>query len=170
MPSTFRRIVTGHDENGRSIFIFDGQASNVLRPAKEPNVAMTDLWRTHSTPASNSGNMDAADAPIALPPPKGGSVFRIVELPPDSQRDYSNFKTIDTSGALKGGRHPAFHKTNSLDYIVILQGEVWAIVDDGETLLKAGDVLVQRGTAHAWSNRSDRPVIMAGIMIDAESA
>jgi naringenin degradation protein FdeH len=168
MPKNIRRVVTGHNAEGKSVFIFDGNASNVLIPPKEPKVAMMDLWLTRSTPASNAGNEDAAAGPISLPPPKNGSVFRIVELPPDSERDYSNFKTIDTEGALRGGnRHPAFHKTNTIDYIIILEGEVWALMDEGEVLMKAGDVLIQRGTNHAWSNRSDKPVIIVGVMIEA---
>jgi quercetin dioxygenase-like cupin family protein len=168
MARRFRRIVTGHDDQGRSVILFDGEAPNVMVPPTEPLVAMTDLWRTHATPASNAGQEDAAAGPITLPPPKGGTVFRMVELPPDAQRNYANLKAIDTEGArVAGQRHPGFHKTNSLDYIIVIEGEVWALLDTGETLLRTGDVLIQRGTSHAWSNRSDKRVILAGIMLDA---
>lgn len=169
MARRFRRIVTGHDAEGRSTFLYDGDAPHVHVPAAEPLVAMTELWRTDATPASNQGRADAAEGPLRLPPPKGGSVFRMVELPPDSQRNYANLKAIGAGGAhLEGRRHPGFHKTHTIDYILVVEGEVWALLDTGETLLRAGDVLVQRGTSHAWSNRSDRRAIIAGVMIDAE--
>jgi hypothetical protein len=171
MAKPIRRIVTGHDEQGRSVILFDSDAPNVMVPEAEPLVAMTELWRSRSTPASNRGHEDAAAGPISLPPPKNGTVLRIVELPPDRLRNFANLDAID-KGRAQGvpRRHPGFHKTHSLDYIIVLEGEVWALLDVGETLLRAGDVLIQRGTHHAWSNRSDSRVLIAGVMIDADPA
>ncbi len=168
-----RRIVTGHDAEGRSVFIDDGLAPNVRQPDSTPNLAMIDLWETTRSPASNVGNDDAANRPTRLSPPPGGSIFRVLVLPPESERDFSG--TPDTFAQWGEGhaltrknRHPAFHKTDTVDYAIVLEGEVWALMDIGETLMQAGDVLVQRGTNHAWSNRGDRPVRIAFVLVDAE--
>ncbi|MBN8507820.1 MAG: cupin domain-containing protein [Burkholderiales bacterium] len=169
MAQPLRRVVTGHDAQGRSCILFDGPCPNVHVRATEPLVAMTELWSTRETPARNDGHEDAAAGPLSLPPPPRGTVFRIVELPPDRLRNWANLAAIDPAHAKETGhRHPGFHKTRTLDYIIVLQGEVWALMDEGETLLRTGDVLIQRGTHHAWSNRSDSTVLLAGVLIDAE--
>jgi len=168
-----RRIVTGHDADGNSIFIFDGPAPNIRQPDAAPNLAMIDLWETVCSPASNEGNEDATARPMRLSPPEGGTLFRILELPPEKER---NFAAVEETFALWGerdvltkkNRHPAFHKTNTVDYAIVLEGEVWALMDIGETLMKAGDVLIQRGTNHAWSNRSDRPARIAFVLVSAK--
>ena len=85
MPQRIRRVVTGHDKDGRSVFIMDGKAPNVLEMASMPGVALTDLWRTRTSPASNTGNGDAATGRIKLEPPADGTILRIVEFPPDSK-------------------------------------------------------------------------------------
>jgi mannose-6-phosphate isomerase-like protein (cupin superfamily) len=112
-----------------------------------------------------------------LPPPKSGSVFRVIEYPPDSERLAAIAREEklpdDGSGRAaatdrKNPRHAGFHKTNTIDYAIVLSGEIFAMMDDGEVLLKAGDVLIQRGTNHAWSNRTDAPALVAFVLIDAE--
>ncbi len=168
-----RRIVTGHDMEGRSVILYDGLASNVRQPDATPNLAMIDLWETHCAPASNAGVADAADRPTRLSPPAGGSIFRILVLPPESERNFSSVSDVfaqwGEERVLTGhNRHPAFHRTNTVDYAIVLEGEVWALMDIGETLMKAGDVLVQRGTNHAWSNRTNAPVRIAFVLIDAQ--
>ncbi len=175
MPTPVRRIVTGHDKNGRSIIVSDGPAPCVYVPPKNPNVSLIDLWLTESAPASNVGNEDSTAKPLQLLPPKRGTVVRMLELPPDKERDYSHtkdyFKGMGAGqGVLdeKGKRHPGMHKTASVDYIVILEGEIWALMDEGEVLMKPGDVLIQRGTNHAWSNRSDKPCRFLAVLVDAE--
>ncbi|MGE0736118.1 MAG: cupin domain-containing protein [Alphaproteobacteria bacterium] len=175
MAPPIRRVVTGHNAQGRSIFISDGPAPVVYSPPRNPNVSLTDLWLTHATPASNAGNADSTSAPLQLLPPKNGTVIRILELPPDKERDYSHTKDYFRgmgagAGVLDetGKRHPGMHRTNTVDYIVILSGEIWALMDDSEVLLKAGDCLIQRGTNHAWSNRSDKPCRFVAVLIDAE--
>lgn len=167
-----RRIVTGHDEDGNSIFVSDGMAPNQRQPDASPNLAMIDLWETTTSPASNVGNADAADRPMRLSPPPDGSIFRILVLPPESERNFDGIKDVfnqwGEGHVLTGkNRHPAFHKTSSVDYAIVLEGEVWILMDIGETLMRPGDVLVQRGTNHAWANRSDKPVRIAFVLIDA---
>lgn len=175
MKHSIRRVVTGHDANGKSVFIIDGPAPNTF--SRGPGSAVvTELWETRSAPADNRGNEDVTDHPYRLPPPKSGSVFRVIEYPPDKQRlaalERERSATEDGSGrgdVLDRGnpRHPGFHKTNSVDYAIVLSGEIYALMDEGEVLLKPGDVMVQRGTNHAWSNRGDEPARVAFVLLDA---
>jgi naringenin degradation protein FdeH len=176
MPKAVRRVVTGHDARGKSIFVMDGEVPHVFSRGTGSTV-VAELWATRGSPADNRGNEDAVSPTFRLPPPPQGSVFRIIEYPPDAQRlaalARDRAAPDDGSGrhqALDRGspRHPGFHKTNSVDYAIVLSGEIYALMDEGEVLLKAGDVLIQRGTNHAWSNRSDRPACLAFVLIDAE--
>jgi hypothetical protein len=176
MPRVFRRVVTGHNADGKSIFIMDGPPPSVITRGTGSTVA-TDFWETGSTPADNSGGDDpTVGHPYKVPPPAHGSVFRVVEYPPDSQRVAALRAPDSTHDAKSEGyvrdlankRHPGFHKTDSIDYAIVLSGEIWALMDEGEVLLKAGDVLIQRGTNHAWSNRTEQPCCVAFVLIDAK--
>jgi mannose-6-phosphate isomerase-like protein (cupin superfamily) len=178
MPRPIRRVVTGHNARGRAIFISDGPAPVVFDRGPGAT-AVTELWETGATPASNAGNDDPTlGRPQRLPPPRNGSKFRVVEYPPDSQRVAALRAPDSTHDAksegyvrdLKNARHPGFHKTDTIDYAIVLSGEIWALMDEGEVLLKAGDVLIQRGTNHAWSNRTSEPCCIAFVLIDAEPA
>ena len=176
MARPTRRIVTGHDAEGRSIILQDGAAPSIFEPKARPGEAITELWRSFAAPASNRGHDDPAAAPPASPqlmPPKHGTVFRIVDFPPDAQVKNADaaklFAEFGASGAhAKDGRHAMMHKTATVDYIIVIKGEIWAIMDKGETLLKPGDVLVQRGTNHSWSVRGDEPCIIAAVLVSAE--
>jgi len=164
-----RRVVAGHDEKGKAIILFDGDAPNVRQPTKE--ITSTLLWVTEETPASNEGDADTTDRAIGIPPPPNGSIFRIVEFAPEgSAGDAESAAYIGSVGAeqQEGARHPGMHATNSIDYAVIMTGEIYMLVDDDEVHLKAGDVVVQRGNNHAWSNRGAEPCRIAFILIDAE--
>jgi len=108
-----------------------------------------------------------------LEPPAGGTIFRVVEFPPDKiagafDREAA-FAAMGAGHAMDpdASRHPGMHKTASVDYAIVLSGEIHALMDEGETLLRAGDCLVQRGTNHAWSNRSDEPCLVAFILVSA---
>jgi quercetin dioxygenase-like cupin family protein len=132
------------------------------------------LWTTDRAPVSNAGTHDPVPdgvIPKIHPEGRGGNVFRIVDVPPDkdapSHPDELRARGANVS-AERSAKHPAFHQTDTLDYAICLEGEVWAVLDEGETLMKAGDVLIQRGTYHAWSNRTDKMARMAFILIDAE--
>lgn len=176
MAERIRRVVTGHDRDGKSIFIMDGKAPNILEMRSMPGVALTDLWRTTTSPASNAGNRDAAAGKIRLEPPPNGTIFRIVEFPPDSVwRNAADartaFASIGARGAPDHGSVDAMmHCTATVDYIIVLKGEIYAIMDKGEKLLKQGDVLVQRGTNHSWSVRTKEPCIIAAILVGARPA
>src|SRR5262245_16302086 len=176
MPKPIRRVVTGHNAAGKSAFVMDGAAPHVYcRSPGRPGAP--GLWETRPAPADNRGQAEVTDHPFRLAPPKTGTVFRIIEYPPDRERLAALARERaagdDGSGhiaALDRGspRHPGFHKTHSVDYAIVLAGEIYALMDEGEVLLKAGDVLIQRGTNHAWSNRTDAPATLAFVLIDAE--
>lgn len=174
MVEKIRRVITGHDENGKSVFIVDGDATAVKEMDSMPGLALTDIWQTGGAPASNAGNADAADRPVVLEPPANGTIFRVVEFPPDSQwRGRADAR--DAFGSI-GADHatddssddPMMHKTATVDYLLVLKGEIWAILDDGEVCLKQGDVMVQRGTNHSWSVRTDEPCLLAAVLVSAE--
>jgi hypothetical protein len=175
MTGEIRRVVTGHGPDGLSSFIKDGAAPHV-RCRSPGSTIVTEIWRTDSAPADNTGEDDPTIGPYSLTP-GAGSVFRIIVYPPDSQRlaalasERAELKD-DGSGRMKAldkgnPRHPGFHKTDTIDYAIVLKGEIWALMDEGETLLKQGDVLVQRGTNHAWSNRTEEPAVLAFVLIAA---
>jgi mannose-6-phosphate isomerase-like protein (cupin superfamily) len=174
LPWKVRRVLTGHDSDGKSIIMTDGHATNVLEMASMPGLALTDLWETKGAPASNDGNADAAARKVHLEPPKNGTILRIVEFPPDSAwRDTADaqkaFKSIGAGHAAdKHSTDPMMHKTSTVDYIIILKGEIWAIMDKGEVLLKPGDILVQRGTNHSWSVRTNEPCVLAAVLVSAK--
>jgi mannose-6-phosphate isomerase-like protein (cupin superfamily) len=169
-----RRVLTGHDADGRSTFIADGIAPNMKEMPSFPGLALTDLWETKGAPASNAGDADAADRPIHLEPPKNGTIVRIVEFPPDANRPKGNdgregFKAIGASHVQdKRSSDPMMHKTSTVDYIIVLKGEIYAVMEKSETLLRAGDVLIQRGTMHSWSVRGSEPCIVAAILVNAK--
>ena len=168
-----RRVVTGHDSQGKSMFLSDGLAPNITEMASMPGLALTDLWETDGAPANNSGNADAAARPVRLEPPKNGSILRIVEFPPDAVwRNSADAKAaFDSIGAGHAkdaaNADPMMHTTATVDYLIILKGEIYAIMENGETLLKPGDIMIQRGTNHSWSVRGNEPCVLAAILINA---
>jgi len=169
-----RRVVTGHDKNGKAIVISDGPSPHALDLPGMPGLALINLWVTDGAPASNAGQADAAARPVVLEPPELGTILRVVDFPPDKGMagKVDRGKAFAAMGAghtmdQSAARHPAMHKTNTVDYALILDGEIWALMDEGETLLKAGDCLIQRGTNHAWSNRTDASCRVAFILVNA---
>lgn len=171
-----RRIVTGHNQQGRSIVVIDAPSPHKMALAGVSNFGVTDIWKTESAPARNDGNADPCSLPIVLAPPKSGTVFRVVEFPPDKEyigswkREVA-FASMGDSGAEAleedASRHEMMHTTESVDYAFVLEGEIWAVLDEDEVCMRVGDVLVQRGTSHAWSNRSDKPALVGFVLIDA---
>ena len=174
-----RRIVTGHDARGRSVFVSDAPSRHVMTLRGIPTFGVTEIWKTDSTPADNGASKDPCKSPEQLAPPKRGTIIRVVEFPPDklwiksADRDEA-FASLGSSGAqalahdASASRHPMMHRTKTVDYAIVLSGEIWALMDVGETRMQAGDILVQRGTNHAWSNRSNKPCLVAFALIDAK--
>lgn len=173
MVAKIRRVVTGHNDAGRSIIVFDGDAGAVKEMESMPGLALTDLWETSAAPVDNRGNDDAANRPVVLEPPANGTIFRIVEFPPDAawkgKADPNEaFESIGAGHASDSASDdPMMHKTSTIDYLIVIKGEIWAIVDEGEVCLKPGDVMVQRGTNHSWSVRTDEPCLLAAVLVNA---
>jgi len=160
-----RRIVTGLNPAGRSMIVADGPAQNVTRPNGSQLVAQV-LWAT-------GGGAAVGDDPAPAGHgfgfhSEGGTILRIVDFPPDDACDRSKVLAfLDANGVRdqQNPRHFWFHRTPSLDYAIVLEGEIYALVDEGETLMRQGDVLIQRATNHSWSNRSDKVCRMAFVLI-----
>jgi len=173
MTIPLRRIVTGHTAGGKSTIVADGQ------PPSDASASDRYLWTTGGTPADNRGDADAAVMPLRLEPPASGSVFRIVQFPPQSalaglstelkQAFFKDlFAGMDAAQCqVDTARSPGMHKTSTIDYVVVLRGEMTLLLDEAEATLKAGDVVVQRGTNHDWVVRGNEPALLAVVMIGA---
>ncbi len=174
--SQIRRVVTGKDATGKSVVILDGAAANV-QARKELGNTNTVLWVTDSIPAHLSNSSDAGNRKVGVSPPPNGTIFRIVEYAPqkDITTDYdTRVKLMRSIGIGPEGptrdhpRDPGMHRTETLDYVAILSGEIDMLLDDSEVHLNAGDVVVQRGTNHAWVNRGNEPCKVAFILVDGK--
>jgi len=180
MTKPVRRVVTGHDARGRAVVVFDGPAPFVHVNALDPEWYSTDIWRTNATPATI---MATAEEPTLGPrrqmPERNGTVLRINHYPPEAEavRRMSVAESRKVFAALgneaastfgKGGRHPLMHRTETIDYAIVLAGEITMVLDDSEVALKAGDIVIQCGTNHAWSNRSAAPCVIAFVLIDGK--
>ena len=168
-----RRLVTVDDGPGvhaRSRCIADGPSPDVRTDPARPGFSSTRIWVTDRTPARIEGVTETLHVPHTLEPPPGGSVCRVVTFPPEaghraSATDVAAYfaavgsPTASTGGA--GAKHPYMQKTRTLDFCLVLEGEITLVLDKQEVHLKAGDTVVQRGTNHAWSNRSSRPCTIA---------
>ena len=167
-----RRVVTTVDANGKAVVLFDGDNPHkVVREGRKTVSRL--LWTTQETPADIAGPLDRATVKVGVAPTAGGSIFRIVDIPPtpkevdDLPLDYHHAQHgASTPKRHMPPRHPLMHATRTVDYAIILFGEMYAVMEEGETLMKAGDVLVQRGTNHSWSNRSGQTCRVAFILVD----
>ncbi len=170
-----RRLITVDDSAGRSCKIFDGPAPDVRVDPARPGYSATRIWVTDRTPARIDGITDTLHLPHTLEPPRGGSVCRVITFPPEAGRasasEVQAFFAMMGSPAASTGKadapHPYMQKTQTLDLCLVLEGEITLVLDTAEVQLKAGDTVVQRGTNHAWSNRSDRPCTIAFSSHDA---
>jgi mannose-6-phosphate isomerase-like protein (cupin superfamily) len=169
-----RRVVTGHDRDGKAVVISDQEATEILQRPNRPGVALVNLWQTDGAPAEYDGAAESLTGNFVLHPPKNGTICRIGVFEPE---DPEVLKTLDGRAAfgemgashniVENARHPFMHRTDSVDYAIILSGEITMLLDEGEVHLKAGDVLIQRGTNHAWSNRGTETCMIAFILVDA---
>ena len=173
-----RRVVTGHDADGRAVIAADGEPPTVVSIAAVPGTVFHEIWSTDAVPAPIDNGPDPTAGALRLAPPPGGTRVRIVDIPPDSVQNAISredaaaaFAQIGAGGAHgPDGPHALMHRTESVDYGIVLSGEVWLVVDGGETRLVPGDVVVQRGTNHAWSNRTDETARMAFVLVDGRFA
>jgi hypothetical protein len=159
--STVRRIVTGHDASGKSVFLSVGEPPQFHGRPPGPTV-FYELWNTAQAPARITATEDREPndrLPLRLPPDAGGTIIRILDLHPGH---------VQALAPRDDGRHPGMHRTRTIDYGIVLEGSLWLMLDDSEVLCEPGDVVIQRGTAHAWENRSNAVARIAFVLIDAE--
>lgn len=179
----FRRIVTGHDAQGRAVILEDGPPPRVARIGGEHGPLFFEVWNTTETPARIEAVAgEPAESGIQLAPPRNGTRIRVLEVPPEDpsiatlspEQARAHFAEVGAADAAShhgsGSRHPFMHRTETIDYGIVLEGEIVLILDDSETLLRAGDIVVQRGTNHGWANRGSVPCRIAFILIDGEFA
>lgn len=168
-----RRIVTAIDEQGRSFIVEDGHGPGEKAFPGTP-FRSENIWRTTATPAPVAAPDSIADQ-NALLPPASGTLLRVIDFPPvapDAATRHAIAAAVfaaiypDVAHDAGSTRAAGVHTTNTVDYAIVLAGEIVAVMDKGETLMKTGDILIQRGTAHAWENRSDQMARIAFILID----
>lgn len=179
LPS-FKRVVTGHDEQGRAVAAVQGATPNSFALSAVPGTVFHEIWSTSATPALIDNGTDPTDRPLVLSPPASGSLIRVVDIPPDSiqnqlseEQAAAAFAEIGQAHAGTGNansRHKLMHRTETLDYGIVTEGEVWLVLDDSEVRLQRGDIVIQRGTNHAWSNRTESMARMVFILLDGRFA
>ncbi|WP_322102317.1 cupin domain-containing protein [Paraburkholderia sp. J41] len=170
----WKRYVVGPDANGKSAVLMD-EATNVQR---NPGIFYrATLWSAAEVPVDNAIEDDRTNAIETREPLPGGLLFRALEIPPDTadkQHHVEALRQLNTEVKQKHlpteadlARHPSMHRTDTLDCITCIKGEIWLVTDVDEVLMRPGDTVVIRGTNHAWSNRSSEPCLLCGCMIDA---
>ena len=180
MARAIRRVVTGHDKSGKAIILSDGAVPVVHSNPMRPGQLSYEVWKTSAMPIPlPADEPEPTGGKRQLHPVANGTVFRISEVPPESDAirnltpeaaraafAASNAEQASTWG--RGGRHPLMHRTETVDYAVVLEGEITLLLDEGEVMLKAGDVVIQRGTNHAWRNHTSKPTRMLYVLMDGK--
>jgi hypothetical protein len=177
----FRRIVTGHNAEGKAVILEDAVPPRVQRIGGEIGPMFYEIWNTRATPAPiDRASGEPSEDAIVLAPPKNGTRIRVLEIPPEDHRlaalspeeARAHFAEIGAADASSHGaansRHAFMHRTETIDYGIMLEGELTLIMDIGETTVRAGDIVVQRGTNHGWANRSGKPCRIAFVLIDGQ--
>ena len=170
-----RRIVTTDGEDGKSRVWMDGQAENTIS-------VLTELWTTQAGAADHADLIDQGARSNALEPPRGGTVFRFFQIAPESavahlseeerrKADADWFASMNASHLQPDtSHHPAMHRSHTTDYIVLLSGEITLVLEEEERDLKPFDVVIQRGTNHAWVNRGSEDALLMAVLVDAAAA
>ncbi len=176
---TFNRVVTGHDRDGKAIVISNEPPSRSQLIGGPGGPTFIEVWHTLQTPAAIRAQPDDGDeTTLVLAPPANGTRIRVIDFPPEGEeirkltgaQAADKFKSMGGEHASTGGNapHPLMHKTKTVDYGIVLEGEMVLVLDKSETLIQAGDIIIQNGTNHAWSNRSGKMCRMAFVLIDGQ--
>ena len=176
----FKRVVTGHSAEGRAVVVHCSAAPNTFALQSVPGTVFHEIWNTSASPAPVDNGDDPTARPLHLSPSPLGSLIRVVDIPPDSVQNQVSaeaaaaaFAEIGQAHAGTGhanSRHKLMHRTETVDYGIVTEGEVWLVLDEGEVHLTRGDVVVQRGTNHAWSNRTEAMARMVFVLLDGRFA
>jgi Cupin domain len=174
-----RRIVTGHDAGGNAIIQEEGPPARIQRIGGEHGPLFYEVWNTRETPARiDKGSGEPAEAGISLAPPQNGTRIRVLDIEPDDpsirnltpEQARAHFAEIGATDASShagaASRHAFMHRTETVDYGIMLEGELTLLMDEGETVVRRGDIVIQRGTNHGWANRSGKPCRIAFVLID----
>lgn len=179
LRAPFRRLVTGHDEQGRAVILEDAPPPRVARIGGEHGPLFFEVWNTRETPARiDRASGEPREEGIHLAPPKNGTRIRVLEVPPEDasiakltpEQARAHFAEVGAAAAAShsgsGSKHAFMHRTETIDYGIVLEGEITLIMDEGEAVVSAGDIVIQRGTNHGWANRGKVPCRIAFILID----
>lgn len=179
MLPPIHRVVTGHDDEGRAIVVSDGALPSVSRLSSIPGTVFHEVWSTQGMPVVLGNTPDPTLGALMLPPPTHGTRMRFVDIPPDTEdflkhgaaRMKDAFNAIGDGSASTvrpGSPHPLMHRTESIDYGILISGEIVLVLDTEEVVLKPGSVVIQRGTNHAWANRTSETARMLFVLIDGQ--
>ena len=172
-----RRIITGHNQNGKSIITIDGPPACSIG---EEVGGLFEIWNTDGAEIDSTDEVDRGDSAIILSPSEGGTKFRYFQIMPTpkgvplealNKMAEEAFSRIGAAHhRVDITKHPAMHKTKTIDYIILLKGDVTLILDEEEVKINPFDVVVQRGTNHAWVNNGSEPALLIAVLIDSELA
>src|SRR4051812_20901926 len=172
------RVVTGHDAVGKAVVVQAGPLPPGIEMAAGPGTVFHEIWGTAGAPAPvGFTGADPTVGPLVLPPAKHGTRIRFVDFPPETpavleamavhaKKAFADIGDAKASTGKADSPHPLMHRTETVDYGVVVEGEITLVLDDSEVALKPGSVVVQRGTNHAWANRSGRPSRMLFVLVD----
>jgi Cupin domain len=176
----FRRIVTGHDSSDRAVITLDAPPERVVQIGGPGGPTFYEVWNTRETPAvieRRSG--EPAEDNLVLGPPERGTRIRVIDFPPEDDRirsltqaeaaeKFGEMGDTNAASSAADAPHPLMHRTQTIDYGIVIGGELTMILDEDETIVRAGDIVIQRGTNHAWANRSDTNCRVAFVLIDGQ--
>lgn len=171
------RVVTGHDVDGKAIVSSEGPLPTRVEIEAIPGTIFHEVWSTSSIPARIDNGDDPTLSSLRLPPPQNGTRVRFVDIPPDGEEfiaegssrmkdAFSQIGDVHASTVKSNSPHPLMHRTESVDYGIVIEGELTLVLDESEVQLRPGSVVVQRGTNHAWANRSGETCRMLFVLVD----
>lgn len=176
-----RRIVTGHDEQGKAVVAMQGEPPNIISFPSVPGTYFFEVWKTNETPAIVDNGPDPTLGPRRMGPAPNGCTVRIVQMAPEKdvklpstieemEQHFRETGSPEAATSRLNAPHPLMHRTETVDFGVLIDGELTLVLDDSEVVLHPGDIVVQRGTNHAWSNRGDKPCRIAFVLLDGKYA
>jgi mannose-6-phosphate isomerase-like protein (cupin superfamily) len=174
-----RRIVTGHDAQGKAIVAMQGEPPHVIEFPSVPGTYFFEIWKTHQMPATVDNGPDPTLGPRRMKPTPQGCAMRIVQIAPEKdvklpstveemEQHFRETGSPEAATSRLNAPHPLMHRTETLDFGILIDGELTLVLDDSEVKLAPGDIVVQRGTNHAWSNRGDKPCRIAFVLLDGQ--
>jgi mannose-6-phosphate isomerase-like protein (cupin superfamily) len=177
MAQQVRRIVTGHDSDGKAVILSAGAPERVV-DLTEHGPRFYEIWNTRETPVRiDRDSPEPKEEKLTLAPPRNGTRIRVLDIQPETteiqnmdpteaRRHFELINAGEASTRHQGASHPYMHRTETVDYGIVLSGEICLVMDKGEILCRPGDIVIQRGTNHAWANRSKEVCRIVFVLID----